>query len=408
MSNETIFIFIAAAAVVLLALFWRSKRDERRVRAAQEKLLKNLDDPLTVVARQEPEMSSMPEDEEDAADSDAAGERRAEVRAGALPGGAAAAAQQPVPGPSRPSDEPPVYDELEAEEERRAREEQANEEAPAVELQSQPPVDGQIEWVLDITPGEGEQFALGGIKSLENELKRGRFPLPVRLWARGIRDGLYCEARQLASPADHVVASIALANRAAKLDEVTASLFYQVLEHAAAGVDATVRREYEPAQAAAHAESLRRFIEYYDRSIDIIITPLDPERPRFELPAVERAAPEAGFGSATGRWEYRVQASDRDPVMTLAFGPEGSASLVLRLDLPLAVLSRGDLRRFLACANHIAISLGAQWSYANAAPSGAAGAVIVERQAIEHASTMRSHGAEPGGSRARILFSRSA
>lgn len=414
MSNETILTFIAVAAVVLLALFWRSKRDERRVRAAQEKLQKNLEDPLTGLARREPELSSMPEDEEDdesvrLSDSEASSSNQGKGSAQAVGVGSTEQTAVCSAVPARPADEPPVYDELEAEEEeRRAREEKEQEEAPAPVMQSHPPVDGQVEWLLDITPGEGEQFALGGIKSLENELNRGHFPLPVRLWARSIRDGLYCEAKQLASPADHVVASIALANRAAKLDEVTASLFFQVLEHAAAGVDATVRREYEPVQAAQHAEQLKSFIEYYDRSIDVAITPLNPECVRFDLPVVEEAAKQAGFTSATGRWEYRAIPTDHDPVMTLAFGPEGSSSLILRLDLPLAVMPRGDLCRFLANANHLAASLGAQWNFTIAVPPGAAGAVLIERQALEHASTMRSHGAEPGSARAKLLFSRSA
>lgn len=406
MSNQTILIFIAAAAVVLLALFWRSKRDERRVRAAQEKLQQNLDDPLMRKTRHEPEMSSMPEDEDD--DEEEMRRTLEEV----MPTPKIDGVKPAVKSFSQPSEEPPVYGELEAEEEKRNRVEEEEQTgdvpAPQPELQACPPVDAEVEWVLDITPGEGEQFALGGVKSLENELKRSHFAMPVRIWARGIKDGLYCEARQLASPASHVVASMVLANRAGELEEVRASEFFQVLEHAAAGVDATVRHTMDPRQAAEKAKVLRTFIDYYDHTIDIIITPADPSMPAFTLDAVTRAAEEAGFSSATGRWEYRVQPTDRDPVMTLAFGPEGSGSLVLKLDLPLTVLSRGDLQRFLASANHIAITLRAQWAYAAAVPPGAAGAVQIERQAHEHADTMRTHGAEPGSARAKILFSRGA
>lgn len=403
MSNQTILIFIAAAAVVLLALFWRSKREERRVRAAQEKFQTNVEDPLTRSTRHEPEMSSMPDDD----DEDEAPARTPvepvlpqEPTVGGLKPAAKSAAM--------PSDEPPIYDELEAEAEEQEREEERAADAASVqpEFQSYPPVDAEVEWVLDITPGEGEQFALGGVKSLENEVKRSHFSMPVRIWARGIRDGLYCEARQLASPANHVVATMVLANRSGGLSDVCASEFFQVLEHAAAGVDATVRHTMDPLQAAKMADALKGFIAYYDHSIDIVITPADPSTPTFSLDAVTEAAQAAGFTAATGRWEYRAVPTDRDPVMTLAFGPEGSGSLVLKLDLPLTVLSRGDLQRFLASANHIAVTLHAQWNYAAAVPPGAAGAVQIERQAKEHAETMRTHGAEPGSARAKILFSR--
>ena len=123
-------------------------------------------------------------------------------------------------------------------------------------------MDPGIEWVLEISPKEGQQFVLGGVESLAREINRLGLPLLVRCWAQSVRDGLYYEADALTSPAKHVVASLVLANRTAKLDDIKASAFYQVLEQSAAqSEDVVVRRQLEPAQAVQRSEKLKQFVE---------------------------------------------------------------------------------------------------------------------------------------------------
>ena len=128
MSNQTILIFIAAAAVVLLALFWRSKREERRVRAAQEKFQTNVEDPLTRSTRHEPEMSSMPDDDDE---DEAPAKTPVEPVLPQEPtvGGVKPAAKSAA----MPSEEPPIYDELEAEAEEQEREEECAADAAAAQ-----------------------------------------------------------------------------------------------------------------------------------------------------------------------------------------------------------------------------------------------------------------------------------
>ena len=292
--------------------------------------------------------------------------------------------------PQSPSDEPPIYRQLEAEEEaqRAADEAEAQAAAQAAEPESserhpaEPPVDSMIEWILDIAPREGMQFALGGVQSLKLEVARLQLPLLVRIWAQSSRDGLYYDSGELTGPARHVVAAVVLANRAAQLDDVAASRFFQVLEQSAAQNEVALRREKEPEDAVKRSADLTRFIKY-----------------------CARAAAAAGLASASGRWERRLAVDDTDPVRTLAFGPDQTKSLTLALSLPLANLARGDLKRFFAIANSLSAALNGIWTDCAARPIDAGGAMQIAEKIASQAKLMSAGGVTPASERAKLLFS---
>lgn len=404
MQYETIIISVLAAVVVIGLLYWRSKREERA--ASKSSRLRTVEPAKDVLASSERE-----EKHTEPVLVKSSGEIAAAVDAAAHP---KAEPQAPVPQTIEPEDEPPIYKTLEAEKKEKAEVEiqakkQAEDEAdePFVDNQSYPPVDPAIEWVLDISPKEGQQFTLGGVRSLAIEINRLSLPLPVRCWAQSVRDGRYYEAKDLASPAKHVVASLVLANRTAKLDDVKASAFYQVLEQSAAQSDVAVRRQLEPAQAVQRSEKLKQFVEYFDTSIEILIDPIDPESP-LTVEGVDRVARMAGFTAETGCWEYRVSAEDRSPILRLAFGDEGTKHLVLAYDVPVANLERGDLRLFFSMANHLANALHCAWGDQSHNAIDAGGALLIEEAVRERNALMAESGAEAGSERAKLLFARGA
>lgn len=404
MQSLEILIPIIVIAVILVALiFWRSKREEKRARESGRKLrsVQTADALAGSEPRVEPDLiAQATERARKAAD----GELNSTIKADPTLGRLLDESEIPTP-----TEEPPIYAELEREEAEAARAEEAKKESAEQSADPRsravPPVDSAIEWILDIAPVDGMQFALGGVKSLKLELARLNLPLLVRVFAQSSKDGLYYEAEELHFPARHVVASMVLANRAAKLDEVGASRFYQVLEQSAAQNNVVIRRELEPGQAVLRSATLKNFINYFDRKVEVVIAPIDPERP-FDLEAVSKAARKAGFESSSGCWELRFDPAERDPVISLAFGPEGTNTLVLTYDLPLGNLARGDLKRYFALANHLAAELKSRWSDCSKHPVDAGGAMLIAEQAEAHGKLMTENGVEPGSYRARLLFSR--
>ncbi len=404
MQSLEILIPIIVIAVILVALiFWRSKREEKRARESGRKLrsVQTADALAGSEPRVEPDLiAQATERARKAAD----GELNSTIKADPTLGRLLDESEIPTP-----TEEPPIYAELEREEAEAARAEEAKKESAEQSADPRsravPPVDSAIEWILDIAPVDGMQFALGGVKSLKLELARLNLPLLVRVFAQSSKDGLYYEAEELHFPARHVVASMVLANRAAKLDEVGASRFYQVLEQSAAQNNVVIRRELEPGQAVLRSATLKNFINYFDRKVEVVIAPIDPERP-FDLEAVSKAARKAGFESSSGCWELRFDPAERDPVISLAFGPEGTNTLVLTYDLPLGNLARGDLKHYFALANHLAAELKSRWSDCSKHPVDAGGAMLIAEQAEAHGKLMTENGVEPGSNRARLLFSR--
>ncbi|MDO5531397.1 hypothetical protein [Sutterella sp.] len=400
-SVEILLPILVIAAFLVGFILWRSKKEERIARNAGLKLRSaTMDDPLTVSAsRVEPDLAAEEE----------------------KPAEALSQPEPSLPDPDQtrspadevppPSEEPPIYDELEREEARRA-EAAARSRTEAENLRDNrdratPPVDPAVEWVLDIAPVDGMQFALGGVKSLKLELERLDLPLLVRVWAQSSKDSLYYEADELTCPARQVVATLLLANRTAKLDEVSASRFYQVLEQSAAQNSVVIRREFEPEQAVQRSVNLRNFIEFFDRRIEMLIAPRE-EGETLSADRVSKAALRTGFMYSNDRWELRLDPADRDPVIWLALVEEGEspAKVSLNYELPLANSVRGDLRKFLEVANQLAAELGAVWTDCSGRPIDAGAAMAIAEQVASQDKLMTESGVVPGSPRARLLFSR--
>ena len=239
--SQTQIILIVAALVVIAFFFWRSMREERRMRASRKaRLQAGGDVRKDVLAEEKPEPRVEPQ-LEDMVDDDEPHE----------------AVQSDLP-----SEKPPVYERFAEEQKARLEREAARggRKAGRIAGIEKPPVDHGIQWGLDVTSYEGKTFPLGSMDSLVTQIRQLSLPLPVSLWAKSAEDGLYYPSECLPAEAVHIVATILIANRAAVLDDVSASSFLQVLEQTAAQNDVDVRTSCDIKTAVSTAVQISRFI----------------------------------------------------------------------------------------------------------------------------------------------------
>lgn len=387
--SQTQIILIVAALVVIAFFFWRSMREERRMRAGRKGRLQARESRPDVLEDDKSESRVEPQidDAKDAEPNASAAQTDAD---------------------DLPSEKPPVYEKLAEEQKARlAREASEGSKANRIAGVEKPPVDHGIQWVLDVTPYEGKTFPLGAMDSLVTQIRQLELPLPVAIWAKSAEDGLYYPSECLPAEAVHLVATILIANRAAVLDEVSASSFLQVLEQTAAQNEVDVRTSCDMKKAIATAVQISRFIHYYDKVIEVAIVPA-PRENGLTLDEVTKVAEGAGFASASGRWELRVDESSKEPLMTLSLAGADVSQLRLAFDVPLANIPRGDLKRFFLLANHIACHLGGVWVDGAGKRIEASGALILQDEIEHQDAQMTASGVRPGSDRARLLFSRSA
>lgn len=400
MFGQTEIVLLCAAVAVVAFLVWRSRREAKTVKAQNDKLRRPADDVLMT------ESGDAPEEAGDAQVRMTSAEAKLEEAIGDD------FADDDAEDAEAPSSMPPIYDMLDREkEERRAAqlaEAETRKEAPAVKGVACPQVDAALEWILDMSATPEHPFTLGILESLRAELKNAGLKLPYNLWVRDAKDGLYYRGvEQLPHAADHVVLSVLFANRAAKLDDVTASAILQAMESVAAQYDSTIRHSHELKAAIEAAGQCKSFVEYFDGAFELELKcadehPVTPE----ELAPVAAAA---GFTPASGRYEYRCEAASRDPEMTLELvHEEGCRAIRLTLDVPLVQIARSDVARFYGFMNHFAAHLGATPVETNGQPVTALNAVMHEEALRRRAREMRKHGVEAGSARAALLFSRSA
>lgn len=395
--SETQIILIVAALAVIAFFFWRSLREERRLRESRKTPLKHETFIKDVLKEEEPVPRQEPQLDTEMPKTDASvGEPELTVE------------MQPD---EQPSDIPPVYEELGKKTmvEIKGTLDESSFMSRRTIGTKEPPVDRGIQWILDITPYEGKVFPYGAIDSLIRQVSELSLPLPVSLWAKAKDDGLYYQVypeNTLVGDAMHLIATLVVANRAAVLDEVMASSFLQVLEQAAAQNDVDVRMSADMAQVIATATQISRFVAYYDKMLELKIIPSADKTLTYDQ--LVKLGEAAGFKSGSARLEYRMDPKSSEPVMTLETGADGMASLRLVFDVPLASLSRGDLKRFFQLANHFANHLDGVWVDCAGNRIEALGAMMLQDEIEARSLQMTMSGVRPGSERAQLLFSRSA
>ncbi len=395
--SETQIILIVAALAVIAFFFWRSLREERRLRESRKTPLKHETFIKDVLKEEEPIPRQEPQLDTEMSKTDTSvGEPELTVE------------MQPD---EQPSDIPPVYEELGKKTmvEIKGTLDESSFMSRRTIGTKEPPVDRGIQWILDITPYEGKVFPYGAIDSLIRQVSELSLPLPVSLWAKAKDDGLYYQVypeNTLVGDAMHLIATLVVANRAAVLDEVMASSFLQVLEQAAAQNDVDVRMSADMAQVIATATQISRFVAYYDKMLELKIIPSADKTLTYDQ--LVKLGEAAGFKSGSARLEYRMDPKSSEPVMTLETGADGMASLRLVFDVPLASLSRGDLKRFFQLANHFANHLDGVWVDCAGNRIEALGAMMLQDEIEARSLQMTMSGVRPGSERAQLLFSRSA
>ena len=366
--SQTQIILIVAALLVIAIFFWRSKREERKIRDKDRGLGRSKVDVLMDgVEKQDPLL-----DEQKMRDS-----------------------------AGQPSDTPPVYVEIEKESAAQVTQESL------FEMMGHPkaPVDPGVQWVLELVPQEGHAFFFGGIQSLWLALTELQLPLQINLWAKSRRDNLYYSPKHLPIEASHLVVAVVVANRVAMLDPVSASKVLQVLEQAAMHNDVDVRTATDVEKVPQRADDTRRFIDYFDSSVNLLIVPMS-EDIQLTAERVGLVAKAAGFKPNAGRWDYRLDPMAREPAFTLSM--VGDGTLKLTLDVPMSNLGRGDLQRFFSLANHLANHLGAGWFNEKREVVDSLLAISMEKALKARMKMMHDHGVDAGSERAARIFARGA
>lgn len=405
--GQTEIILLALAAVAIVILIWRSRREIASLKARRKKLGRPREDVLMGAGQQR---SSQNEHTRPMMQKEEPRFRKKTVA-------------EPSFYPSTTEEErgdtlsslPPVYSVLEEENEKKKEEQkQKNQTVSATQrLVGQGlrgdrlPLDSRLEWILDIQLNDTRTFSLGCLESLRHEILALNLKLPWQLWHQSTRDQLYYPGHLLQTSSSHLIVSVALANRAITLDEVKASALRQVLEAVAAQYDARVRISQEVPVVVAEAQKIKKFVDFFDHRLDVRLAPKEPRTTDWTLEQVAKVATDLGFTSASGQFEYRLTKKSHEPEITLAISGQ-TGHLHLQADVPLLRDGGSDLRQYFAMMNHMACHLNATIIGAQDQPLSTPMAVYYAELVRNWHAQMKTGGVDAGSRRAHMLFSRSA
>lgn len=315
-------------------------------------------------------------------------------------------------GSPLPQEEPPIYSELEKE--RNEAVEEAQREMNSTETigyagVAEPVFDYGVQWVLDMSSIGTKGFNFGALDALYRDLTAISSNLPVEIWTRSKKDGLYYPFKYCPNESSRVVVGITMANRTATMNELTASQYLQVMEQMAAYNGTDVRPSMDMKTMLENASKVSKFVKYYDSMFEILIVSKTEAPLSMEL--LERVAEDSGFvknSEGRGCWEYRFDPAEKEPVLVLANHGEPDGTVHFTFDIPNANLVRGDLKQFFQMANHLANHLNAAWVDCERRPIDAGGALILQDEVTAKLEKMAIAGVRGGSTRARLIFSREA
>lgn len=315
-------------------------------------------------------------------------------------------------GSPLPQEEPPIYSELEKE--RNDAVEEAQREMNPTETigyagVAEPVFDYGVQWVLDMSSIGTKGFNFGALDALYRDLTAISSDLPVEIWTRSKKDGLYYPFKYCPNESSRVVVGITMANRTATMNELIASQYLQVMEQMAAYNGTDVRPSMDMKTMLENASKVSKFVKYYDSMFEILIVSKTEAPLSVEL--LERVAEDSGFvknSEGRGRWEYRFDPAEKEPVLVLANHGEPDGTVHFTFDIPNANLVRGDLKQFFQMANHLANHLNAAWVDCERRPIDAGGALILQDEVTAKLEKMAIAGVRGGSTRARLIFSREA
>ncbi|EJX03698.1 transmembrane protein [gut metagenome] len=308
-----------------------------------------------------------------------------------------------------PQDEPPIYEELEKERQKAAEVEPKPQEAPHCVGVEQPRFDYGVQWILEMSSIGEKGFSYGAIEALYRDIQSISSDLPVELWIRSTKDGLYYDFQCCPSEANRILLSVLMANRTTVLNEETASKYLQAMEQVATYNGTDVRPSVDLQTMLRMANKIARFVKYFDNQFEILLVPRSEEG--LSLEAVDKVAKASGFVAKADHsegWEFRFDPQESEPVLTLSSHGEPDGTLHLAFDIPLSNPVRGDLKQFFQMANHLASHLGAAWVDCKRQPIHAGGAMILHEEVNGKLEKMAASGVRGGSTRAKLIFSRRA
>lgn len=264
-----------------------------------------------------------------------------------------------------------------------------------------PHVDGWAEDpLLDFVLELRCSHAFDGVAALEAraQLDRLALPLPTHLavwdpkaqhWTAPDRFGFYSE----------LLASVQMATRRQVLSEIEASRFVSAVQQIALTIDA----DFDPPEMGrlvAQAAELDALCARYDVQITLTLEALGGS---MDGTVVSAAAEDAGFvAGVPGQWQKRDDAGRL--LSTLTATSLLADRLALTLDVPLAPGDSSALSALFTAAHQLAARLNARIVDDNARPVDANAQTTIGAELDRLYEEMRAAGIEPGGPRARRLY----
>ncbi|MEG2153952.1 MAG: hypothetical protein RRY41_03175 [Burkholderiaceae bacterium] len=356
------------ALAVLVGIFAWGKWDERRARARMQDLHSGVGDPLMGESAASPAAPATPE-----------GRPRSDARVEPSFGGAA-----PV---SEPDSTPALTPESEP---------LANDVLASAPVQA----GGWLEDpLLDFAFELRCSHPIDGVAALAAaaQLARLQLPLPAHLavwdarvqqWSAPDRFGFYSE----------MLVALQMADRRGALTEIDASRFLAAVQQIALELEADFDPPDVPRlleQAAALDATVAKF------DVQLSLTLKSAGAP-FAFDAIRSTAQAVGFVVAgEGRWEKGD--AERRPLLLAADAPLAE-SVRITLDVPVAPLASQPLEALFATANDLAARLGALIVDDVGRPIASGAAVAINQQLALLYQQMHDAGIEPGGERARRLY----
>ncbi len=312
------------------------------------------------------------------------------------------------PAKDVPQEEPPIYEDLEKERQENVDVTKDDPETPGFVGIAEPHFDYGVQWVLDMSSIGTKGFSYGAVDALHRDVMSISSALPVELWARSVKDGLYYPFKYCPNESNHIMVAVTMANRTATLDELTASRYMQAMEQVATYSGTDVRSVVDFKTMLNLADRIGRFVKHFDSQFEILLVPRAEGGMTPEL--LERVVCESGFVKKADHsgWEFRFDPEEREPVLSLASRGEADGTLHLSFDIPVASLVRGDLKQFFQLANHLANHLNAVWVDCERQPIHAGGALILQEEVSAKLEKMAAAGVKGGSARAKLIFSRQA
>lgn len=261
-------------------------------------------------------------------------------------------------------------------------------------------VDAAIEAVVYFTPKQGEVFsqeallkAAQAVEASENRdlITIDFYDVESARWYHDVANVKSCS---------QIYLSMLLANRAKKVDQLSASVFITLATQMAIDLNAE-ETSLDSATMVNTADQIASIIKAFDNQLTLKVVCAHD----IDQKALSEAAADCGFVAHEGHFEKSATGS-ADPVMTITPSKTLPNELDLTLDVALVSPANDPLAQYFSVANDLCCKIDGMITDMQGNPVESASAAVIAQQLKELHVRMAAHGVAAGSNRALRIFSR--